>query len=541
MQWTGIEPVGRILEQAAAAFGRRPALRFCRRATSYAELEGKVAQTADRLRRLGAGPGVRVALLLPNCPAALVYVFAAFAVGASIVPLDPDGLSADWDAAVRASGVSILVTCDLAAVQTKALDLAQRTDTPIVTIVSYAAMLPALAAASVRMSPTRLARPPALTSLRVVLERAMLRDKGAEAVSQPGPTPRAAMLSDPAFVTWIAERDAGRQTIVTHASLARNLAQICASLPAFRKGEERILAAIPWWHPLAFMFVCVGLIDGCEIVIPSIVTAERLAADARRTTSTIVMAPPPLLAGLLAQTGARDDILSAAHLIVTLGAPLPAPVAAQLAARTKATVLESYALAAPPLVVAMTKPGDHGAGTALRPLTRTRFSVRDFADVTREIPAGERGELFVAGPQVTPPGRKPTPRDGNADFVRTGDLGLVDAQGRVVLLDRLEDLIVAAGYLIYPRRIEAALAEHDGVTACAVIGVPDGRRGNAPKAFVVLKRSLAITERDLRLHLASRISKIEMPADIDFCTSLPRDAFGAVCKASLHRQEAQKG
>ena len=106
------------------------------------------------------------------------------------------------------------------------------------------------------------------------------------------------------------------------------------------------------------------------------------------------------------------------------------------------------------------------------------------------------------------------------------------------MVDRVEDLIVAAGYMIYPSRIEDALLEHSNVTEAAVIGVSDGRRGNAPKAFVVLQRGIAVTERDLRLHLATRISKIEMPADIDFCTSLPRTAFGFVCKATLRRQEA---
>jgi long-chain acyl-CoA synthetase len=539
-QWMGLEPAGAILGQAALAYAHLPALSFCGKATSYAELESKVAKTADLLRRFGAGPGVRVALLLPNCPAILTYVFAAFAVGASIVPLDPDGSPDEWAVAVRAKGVSILVACDLATIQAKALDLAQRTQIPTVTILSYAAMLPALAAARLRISGPKLARPPAISSAHVVLERTALREKGAEAVSRPGPIPRVSQLSDPAFHTWTTGQGVPREAVLTHESLARNLAQVCAALPAFRKGEERILAAMPWWHPLAFLFVCVGLIDGCEIVIPPQTTADRLAQEARRWPPTILMASPPFLEGLLAQTAQSGDPLSAARLIVTLGAPMPASLYATLATRTKAAVLESYALADPPLIVAMSSTGKTNAGSALQPLTGTRFSVRDFADHAREVPAGERGQLFVAGPQVTPAEGELPPRDGPAGFVRTGDLGLVDAQGRVARLDHLEDLIVAAGYLIYPHRIEAALAEHEGIAASAVIGIPDGRRGNAPKAFVVLKRGLSITERDVRLHLASRISKIEMPADIDFCAALPRDPFGSVSKAALRRQEAAK-
>jgi long-chain acyl-CoA synthetase len=115
-------------------------------------------------------------------------------------------------------------------------------------------------------------------------------------------------------------------------------------------------------------------------------------------------------------------------------------------------------------------------------------------------------------------------------------LGAVDMEGQVFVVDRIEDMIVAAGYLIYPRRIEAALCEHPGVTEASVIGIGDIRRGQAPKAFVVLRRGFAVTERDLRLHLANRVSKIEMPSDIDFCSVLPRLPSGTVCKATLRMQ-----
>jgi long-chain acyl-CoA synthetase len=154
--------------------------------------------------------------------------------------------------------------------------------------------------------------------------------------------------------------------------------------------------------------------------------------------------------------------------------------------------------------------------------------------------------LCISGPQVPRAGHVSPNLSAfvatglHAGDLRTGDLATLDAAGRIVVIDRVEDLIVAAGYVIYPRRIEAALLEHPGVSDAAAIGIDDGRRGQAPKAFVVLKRGLAITERDLRLFLADRISKIEMPADIDFTTRLPRTPYGLVCKMTLRRQEAAR-
>jgi len=167
----------------------------------------------------------------------------------------------------------------------------------------------------------------------------------------------------------------------------------------------------------------------------------------------------------------------------------------------------------------------HAAG-AYTPLDGTRFTARDLADPAREVPNGERGTLFVSGPQF-----EPVP--GGGTLRPAGAAGLIDAAGNVVVISPLEELVVAAGYMIYPSRIEAALMEHEGLAEAAVIGIRDGKRGTAPYAFVVLKRGVVMTERDIVKHLASRISKIEMPADIEFCSQLPQDAFGAVDKNAL--------
>lgn len=531
--WSGLEPVRELLERAAGQYPKHPALRFCGRLTTYSEWNAKVEEAAGVLRRMGAGPGVQLALLLPTCPAIPTYIFAAFSVGASVVALDPEAPEGELDACVRAAGVTILISCDVAAFQTKALNLTQRTGIPTLMLVAYAAMLPAASAARLLSLGRTLARPTPAAGPRVLFERTLLRDKATEAVVQSGPTPRAALPSDTAFIVWVNERGVGRPIELSHASLARNLAQLCAALPKFRQGGERVLAALPWWHPLAFMLVGVAMIDGAGIAMLPELSVGALSAALKRTTPTVIMVSPPFLAGLLEQPDLDPSALTALTLTITLGGPISAPLQEAFAARARGALIESYALAIAPHVVALTQPGDANPSAALQPLAGTRFSVRDFADPTRDVPAGERGELFVAGPQMGAPGR-------GAEFQRTGDLALMDALGRVILIDRIEDLIVAAGYLIYPRRIEAALAGHPGVAEAAVIGIPDARRGNAPKAFIVLKRGMAITERDLRLHLASRISKIEMPADIDFCTSLPRDPFGFVCKAALRSQEAAR-
>jgi long-chain acyl-CoA synthetase len=267
-------------------------------------------------------------------------------------------------------------------------------------------------------------------------------------------------------------------------------------------------------------------------------TGEALAEVMRRTPPTVLMAPAPLIGEMIAEPGIGGQLGALRFVLAVAGSVSPALQKA-VAARTSAPLLDTYGLWLAPAVIGVTHADDAGIAPHTRALSGTRIAVRDFADLSREVPRGERGELCVSGPQVaTADHVAPNAGAYIGTDLRTGDLGLIDQEGRLFVIDRVEDLIVAAGYLIYPRRIEAALLEHPDVLDAAVIGVGDGKRGNAPKAFVIVKRGVAMTERDLRVFLASRISKIEMPTDIDFCTVLPRTAFGLICKARLREAEA---
>lgn len=540
------EPMRAYLDRAVSAFGDRPALRFHGRVTSYADFSTRINEAAGVLRRLGAGPGVRIGLLLPNSPAVAVYVYAAFATGATVVPLDPGASQAELSDAATAGRINVLVTCDLAGVLAKALSLARPGGMTCVVVISFAGQLTFAKAARMRLfSPDKLARPPLNFVCPVYLERDLLRDKSAETVVTPavGATPRAALMDDIAFVSYQVTGGVGRTAQLTQAQLASNLVQICESLPALRPGQEVIAAALPVWHPLAFaLAVNVAVAAGAELTIIPEMTGKALTEVMGQRPPTVLMAPAPLIGEMLAEPGFGALQLGALRFILAVAGSVSPALKKAVAARTPGPLLDSYGLWLAPAVIGITHADDAGLAPNTRALNGTRTVVRDFADLSREVPRGERGELCVAGPQVAAADHI-TPNAGAfiGTDLRTGDLGLIDPEGRLFVIDRVEDLIVAAGYLIYPRRIEAALLEHPDVLDAAVIGVGDGKRGNAPKAFVIVKRGVAMTERDLRVFLASRISKIEMPADIDFCTALPRTAFGLIDKARLREAEARRG
>ncbi len=156
---------------------------------------------------------------------------------------------------------------------------------------------------------------------------------------------------------------------------------------------------------------------------------------------------------------------------------------------------------------------------------------------------GERGEICVKGPQVMKGyWQRPdeTASQFLGDYLRTGDVGIMDAAGFVTIVDRIKDLIICSGFNVYPRRIEEAIYKHPAVEEVTVIGIPDEYRGEAPKAFVKLKAGARLTVNDLLAHLEPKISKIEMPSEIEFRDALPKTMIGKLSKKELKAEEVER-
>jgi long-chain acyl-CoA synthetase len=182
-------------------------------------------------------------------------------------------------------------------------------------------------------------------------------------------------------------------------------------------------------------------------------------------------------------------------------------------------------------------------GSIGQPLPGTIVSLRDLADPAREVPLGEKGEICVKGPQVMKGYWKRPDATANqfvGDYLRTGDVGIMDEDGFLFIVDRIKDLIIASGYNVYPRRIEDAIQSHPAVEEVTVIGVKDAYRGEAPKAFIKLKPGAEAAAEDIRQHLESRLSKIEMPTDIEFRSELPKTMIGKLSKKELKQEEDRR-
>ena len=184
-------------------------------------------------------------------------------------------------------------------------------------------------------------------------------------------------------------------------------------------------------------------------------------------------------------------------------------------------------------------PGEIGV-----PLPRVELQVVSLDDPRQVLAAGETGEIRVRGPNVTP-GYWGRPEENAATFVDgwflTGDVGHMEPDGRFVLVDRKKDMIISGGFNVYPRSIEEAMHEHPDVVEAAVVGVPDAYRGQAAKAFVVLREGAELTLEALRAFLETRLGRHEMPSQLEVRSSLPHTPVGKLAKRELMAEEMGQG
>ncbi|HRN89984.1 MAG TPA: AMP-binding protein, partial [Hyphomicrobium sp.] len=333
--------------------------------------------------------------------------------------------------------------------------------------------------------------------------------------------------------------------MLTHANVYLNVEQIVTWAPRLVPGEEKVLAVLPFFHVFAMTVVLnLGVrIAAEQILMPRFTLADALDLITKHR-PTLMPGVPTLFNAILNHPNIKSYDLTSLKFCISGGAALPLEIKERFEAVTACALVEGYGLSeASPVVTCNPLDGPVKSGSIGLPLPATIVSLRDLTDPTREVPQGERGEVCVAGPQVMK-GYWNRPQETLdqfvGEFVRTGDVGVMDEDGFFFIVDRIKDLIICSGYNVYPRRVEEALYEHATVEEVIVIGISDKYRGEAPKAFVKLKEGEETSKAVLMKHLEAKLSKIEMPADIEFRDKLPRTMIGKLSKKELKAEEIEK-
>ncbi len=337
--------------------------------------------------------------------------------------------------------------------------------------------------------------------------------------------------------------------MLTHANLTAACAQYTETAtrtdpPSMVEGEERTLCVLPLFHIYALSAVMIlALRLGAELVLHPRFDPSAVAKDIALKKITVFPAVPTMHVALLSLPGVETFDFSSLKFCASGGAPLPVAVQQTFQALAGCRLTEGWGMSETSPVGTFTpraaapRPGSCGV-----PMPRVEMKFVDVVDPSREVAPGERGEICVKGPNVMKGyWKKPeeTAAAFTADgFFRTGDVGVMDEDGYIYIVDRTKDMLIVGGFNVYPRNIEEAIYRHPSVEEVSVIGVPDAYRGETPKAFVKLKAGAPpLTLEALKDFLRDRLGKHEMIGALEIRDELPKTPVGKISKKDLRKSE----
>jgi Acyl-CoA synthetases (AMP-forming)/AMP-acid ligases II len=525
-----------LLDHAVERHGAWPAIDFMGRQWSYAEI-GELSRKAARgLQDLGVTKGTRVGLCLPNTHYYVVCYFAILRIGAVVVNLNPLYTEREMAHLADDSGAEVMITTDLALSFPKVQPLVGQGTLRRVVICPFADALPAFKRRAFQLFKRN----------DVVHEPHDLRFvRFADLIArQDHPEPVERSPHDLAVLQYTGgTTGVPKGAMLSHANLTANSAQMIAHVGHMPDQQERTLGVLPLFHVFALTTVLNYSVDtAAEMILLPRFEMKSFLATAKRTKPTQFFGVPTLYTALNGQTlhGEFDSV----RVCISGGAPLPLEVRQRFEEKTGVRVVEGYGLSeASPIIACNPLEGtvkDNSCGPAF---PGTALEIRDPDNPNRVCQQDEKGEVCARGPQVMK-GYWNRPEESEKTFVygalRTGDIGYLDEDGYLFLVDRIKDMILCGGYNVYPRVIEEAIYEHPMVSEAAVIGIPDEYRGQSPKAFVTLHRGDMLSEDELLSFLEKRLSKIEIPSAIEFRDSLPKTMVGKLSKKELAEEEAAR-
>jgi len=535
-------PAYEMLNEAVRQFGDRPAIDFLGRKWNWAEIGRLSDAAASGLQKIGVTKGTKVGLCLPNTHYFVVMYYATLKAGGTVVNFNPLYTEREIENQAKDAGVAVMVSLDLAMIQDKIGKLAAKGIFKRVVMCSMTAALPPIKAMLFKLAKGKeLAKIPKQAPYVTFETLTGINDKPSPVTIDP--------LTDIATLQFTGgTTGTPKAAMLTHANITANVQQILQSGPPLVEGQERIMGILPFFHVFAMTTVMnLGITIGAELILLPRLDLKLLMKTIIARRPTIMPGVPTLYTAISnaaqGKNGAPGQNLSFIKFCISGGAPIAAEVADRFERISQCSVLEGYGLSETSPVVTATPPGGVRRGSVGRPLPGTIVEIRDPEHPETILPQGQRGEICVRGPQVML-GYYQRPAETDAVFtdgaLRTGDIGYLDEDGYLFIVDRIKDLILCGGYNVYPRVIEEAAYLHPAVQDAIAIGIPDGYRGQAPKLFVTLHAGATATGAEIKSFLAEHLNKIEIPKEVEVRDQLPKTMVGKLSKKELVAEELAK-
>lgn len=531
-------PAHEVLESAAARFPDRPCMNFLGRKYTYGEALDLVNRAIVGFQKLGVAKGTRVGLCLPNTPHYVICYFAVLKAGGTVVNFNP--LYAEHEILEQCddSGAEIMVSLDVKDIYRKVSRLPRGRGLRKIVVCPMRDVLPPIKGAMFAL--LNIGKTASIPDDAVhVSFRELTATEGTPAAVPIDPEKDLAVLQ---YTGGTTGRPKG--AMLTHANVSANAEQVRLWSEVLTEGEERILAVLPFFHAFAMTVAMnLGIAIAAELILLPRFQIGQLLKAVTRTRPTLLPGVPTLFAAILAAPGLARHDLSSIRFCISGGAPLAVELKQQFEALTGCLLVEGYGLSeASPVLACNPVSRPNKAGSVGFPLPGTTIEIRSVEAPRTALRQGEKGEICAAGPQIMAGyWRRPaeTAEAINNGMLRTGDVGYLDEEGYLFLVDRIKDVILCSGFKVYPRIIEEAIYSHPAVAETIVIGVPDAYRGETPKAFVRLKAGATLDQESLVAFLEDKLSPIEMPKLVEFRDELPKTAIGKLSKKYLVEEAAK--
>lgn len=536
-------PVFDMLENTAKSFGTHAAFDFMGHRMTWGDVYESSLKLARALQDKGIGKGMRVGLFLPNCPYFLIGYYAIARTGATIVNFNPLYSERELAHQINDSGTQVMITADLELLCGKMKDMRTQSCLKNLVICRFADVLPFPKNILFPLLKRKeLARMEDVQEWSWQYHDLIDHDKSPKPV-EIDPVNDVALLQYTGGTTGTP-----KGAMLTHQNIVANTEQSVMWLNGVKRGEEKMLGVLPFFHVFAMTTVMnFSVRNALEIV-----ALPRFELEA--TLKTIDKKKPHYMPAVPAIYNAINNYkkldkfnIKSLRACISGGAPLPVEVKKTFENITGCIVVEGYGLTeSSPVVSANPLTGENKAGSIGLPLPCTSVEIINPDDKETRMKLGERGELCVRGPQVMkgywnkPEDTAQVLKDG---LLYTGDVAVMDEQGYIFIVDRLKDMIITNGYNVYPRNVEEAIYAHDAVEECIVAGLPDTARGEIVKAWVKLKDGRNLSSEDLRAFLKERLSPMETPRQIEFRSEpLPKTMIGKLSRKDIVAQElGEKG
>jgi len=500
----------------------RPAVVYEDHEFSYRELWTQTGQFAAALRDEGVEAGDRVALYLPNLPQFVVAFHGALRAGCAVVPMNPQYKSREISHLLSDSGASTVVA--LAKVVPFVKEV--RDDTEVERVVTVGGEAD---------SGTPF--------------REFLVADGDDSVAE--------RADDDVAVQPYTSGTTGQPKGVqlTHHNLASNARQSMGIVPDGLQPSDRKVGVLPLFHIYGMTITMIAtLFEGGSYWPMSQWDAEAALELVESEGITLLHGVPAMYNDVINTPGAEAYDLSSVRFANSGGASIPIEVLETFQSTFDVDLFEGYGLTETAPVTHANRPGDNRPGSIGKPIPGVESMVVDHA-LNELVPVSKGpvddetelddvvGELVVHGPNIME-GYYQLPEANAAAFTdvdgtrwfHTGDLGYHDEDGFFYVVDREKHMIVTGGYNVYPREVEELLFEHEDVVDAAVVGVPDERRGETVKAFIVPTPDAEATPEDIKQYCLNTLAEYKHPREVEFVEELPRTTTGKVQKFELREE-----